>query len=173
MDGQANCCLQLSVLSVTAVAEHPPRQPATAAEAHVRATGGNVRYMGKCLFADELEESVKEAIVTRKHTAIDWLIEGDLAHFTGDSTDGGKTYHGYCGYPKPDKLWPMKVSRYDCCDGSVILIGNWRDLEDGFAGVYVFRLSLERSAKRSKTSSGKTKKSVALERRKLPKSKKQ
>ena len=31
----SNDCLQLTVLAVTAAAEHPPRQPATAAEANV------------------------------------------------------------------------------------------------------------------------------------------
>ena len=34
--------LQLAVLAVTAAAEHPPRQPATAAEAHVRTMQRNV-----------------------------------------------------------------------------------------------------------------------------------
>jgi hypothetical protein len=34
-----NNCLQLAVLAVTAAAGHPPRQPATAAEAHVRRIG--------------------------------------------------------------------------------------------------------------------------------------
>jgi hypothetical protein len=88
----------------------------------------------------EYDSKIDEAVVTRNRIAIDWEEDGETLHLLAQSKDGGCSYVGNYGSPQPNKNWVMELTRYTATDGSVILIGYWRQKDTGNEGSCLFEL---------------------------------
>lgn len=106
--------------------------------------------------SDYLEDdgTVFEAIVTRKRISIDWQEDGDQQCLMATSQDG-QAYRGTFGFGRPSPNCPIHLELFKSKSGEVILIGNWRDDDDGDGGRILFRLFPEVASKSPRRASTK------------------
>ena len=89
---------------------------------------------------DEADFAVTEAVVTKNRISIDWDEYGKVFNVVMNSTDGGATYEGIYGDPRPNANWSMTATRYDSANGSILLLAEWVQEDGGKSGVCMFEL---------------------------------
>lgn len=92
-----------------------------------------------------VDEVSVEAVVTDDRIAVDWIYVNDKrVVLEACSDDGGQTYKGTFGYPRPEPDGRMDLTRYSGPGESVLLYGEWVSVSDGHKGVSIIRLVPER-----------------------------
>jgi len=88
----------------------------------------------------ETSHRVAEAVVTSERIALDWIENGVRYHLLAHSQDGGLTYQGNYGMFRPEEQWGIGLTRYTAVDGSVVLLANWHEKDNGNEGCSMFEL---------------------------------
>jgi len=96
-------------------------------------------------FNVDLSEPLKvtEAVITTGRVSIDWLEDGAGFHLEAASKDKGRTYKGNFGDPVLNPRWFVEFRRYDCNDGSLVLLGRWWQQDNGNEDGFLVRLGPE------------------------------
>jgi hypothetical protein len=98
---------------------------------------------------DEYDFDVTDAIVEDDHISVDWTEDGEPFHVKLRSTDG-VTYKGNYGCPKPTPDWSITATRYDSASGTVLLLAEWYQDDDGHGGTSILELLPQAEAKSPK-----------------------
>lgn len=88
---------------------------------------------------DEPDWEIEEAIVTDERVAIDWTEDEEQWVLIAHSTDGTE-YKGSYGIDKPEYGCEITLWRYEAKSGHVLLLGQYRDRQDGSGGWCMFEL---------------------------------
>ena len=86
-----------------------------------------MRYTGQIseIDTEDFDYVVTEAILTNERVAIDWEEGGEPFHLLAQSRDGGRTYRGTCGMPRPDPDMEVRLTRLDTFDTVPRLLVYW------------------------------------------------
>jgi|AMFO01.1.fsa_nt_gi hypothetical protein len=92
-----------------------------------------MRYGGQIteVDAEDFDYEIDEAILTDERVAIDWKEEGEHFHLLAQSRDGGRTYQGHFGAPRPDPDNEVRLTRLDTFDNVPRLFAHWVVHSDG------------------------------------------
>jgi hypothetical protein len=92
---------------------------------------------------EEYEFVVKEAVVTNKRIAFDWVADGSTMYAVLHSTDGGTQYAGTFGTHVREKGCVMEATRFQSKSGEVLLWLTWHREDDGNGGTIIIHLAAE------------------------------
>jgi hypothetical protein len=82
---------------------------------------------------------VTAAVVTKTNISLDWSENVEQGHLQAVSSDGVH-YKGRFGYPNPVPNYEFDLTVYRA-KGEILIFGKWHRHEDGFEGIWAFRLA--------------------------------
>ena len=90
---------------------------------------------------NQLTFTVTDAIITPTRLAVDWGVQDDPMHLEASSSDGGRTYSGTYGWPRPNPDYRIELKVFTSADGTTLLLGRWLERDSGEEGDSLFELT--------------------------------